>query len=294
MIVKKRYAFVKAYVDRHGKARHYLRRAGYKTIALAGMPGSKEFDAVYQAALDNAAAAKPIGEKSRSLPGSVSASIAAYYQAHEWRVSQEEGGFADGTKRMRRSSLERFRQKAGHLPLKKLKAEHVDVYLDDRAKEAGPHAARSDLKSLRAWLQHAGHDVTQGLKRSAESKSHDRWTEEEIAQFEKRHPVGSKARLCFAFGKYTGQRNSDIAAAGPKHIRDGWWTVSTRRTGGQKKTGNTPVIPLHPELRAILDATPTIGMKTFLVTEQGREFSQNSLSEIFREWCRQAGLPDRL
>ena len=46
-----RLKFVKAYVDRHGKARHYFRKPGCKPVALPGLPGSDEFMAAYGAAL---------------------------------------------------------------------------------------------------------------------------------------------------------------------------------------------------------------------------------------------------
>jgi len=48
-----RLRYVKAYVDRHGKARHYFRKPGCKPVALPGLPGSDEFMAAYSAALAN-------------------------------------------------------------------------------------------------------------------------------------------------------------------------------------------------------------------------------------------------
>jgi hypothetical protein len=38
-----RLKFVKAYVDRHGKARHYFRKPACKPVALPGLVGSDEF-----------------------------------------------------------------------------------------------------------------------------------------------------------------------------------------------------------------------------------------------------------
>ena len=38
--------------DRHGKLRRYFRRPGFKQVALPGIPGSDEFMAAYQRALD--------------------------------------------------------------------------------------------------------------------------------------------------------------------------------------------------------------------------------------------------
>jgi hypothetical protein len=43
--------FVKAYVDRHGHPRYYVRRRGYPRTALHGLPNSPSFMAEYEAAL---------------------------------------------------------------------------------------------------------------------------------------------------------------------------------------------------------------------------------------------------
>jgi hypothetical protein len=69
-------------------------------------------------------------------------------------------------------------------------------------------------KALRALTQHAvaiklrADDPTQGVKAiPAKSKTGFRtWTEEEIAQFEGRHPIGTKPRLALARG---GSRSMD-------------------------------------------------------------------------------------
>jgi hypothetical protein len=43
--------FVHDYIDRHGKPRFYLRRAGFKKIPLPGLPWSPEFMEGYERAL---------------------------------------------------------------------------------------------------------------------------------------------------------------------------------------------------------------------------------------------------
>jgi hypothetical protein len=44
--------FIQQFIDRHGHPRFYFRRPGFKRVALPGLPGSPEFMATYQAALD--------------------------------------------------------------------------------------------------------------------------------------------------------------------------------------------------------------------------------------------------
>ena len=69
------------------------------------------------------------------------------------------------------------------------------------------------------------------------------WTEEQIAQFEAAHPIGSRERLACALGLHTGQRLGDVVRMGRQHIRNGLLHVT------QRKTGKALAIPIHPELR---------------------------------------------
>jgi integrase len=112
------------------------------------------------------------------------------------------------------------------------------------------------------------------------------WTEGEIAQFETRHPVGSKARLALGLLLYTAQRRGDVLVMGPQHVRNG--VVHVR----QNKTGTTLEIELHTDLKAILDATPTEHL-TFLTTAYGKPFSPGGFSNWFRDRVVEAGLPPK-
>jgi integrase len=48
-------------------------------------------------------------------------------------------------------------------------------------------------------------------------------------------------------------------------------------------------IPLHPKLREIVEATPTVGVKTFLVTHLGKPYTAPGFGNWFRELCDAAG-----
>jgi len=137
------------------------------------------------------------------------------------------------------------------------------------------------LAALRALMRHAlaiglrVDDPTSGVRgpkyRSAGFYS---WTEEDIAAFEARHQVGTRARLALALLLYTAQRRADVIRMGRQHVRDG--VIHVR----QSKTGATLVIPLHPELRAVVDATPAEHL-TFLTTREGRQFHPDSFTHWF-------------
>jgi integrase len=110
------------------------------------------------------------------------------------------------------------------------------------------------------------------------------WTEDEIAAFEAMHSIGSKARLALALLLYTAQRRGDVVKMGRQHIRNG--VVQVR----QQKTGTPLVIPVHPELQAILDATPSEHL-TLLTTAYGKPFTAAGFGNWFRDRCDEAGLP---
>jgi integrase len=260
-----------------GRQYLYFRRPGTKRIPLPLPIGSKAFWQAYQAALERKI---EIGQELRSKPGTVSASIAAYYVSpRNWEK------LSAGTQRMRRAILENFRETYGQFPLRRLNENFIDAYLD----VLKPHAARNHLKALRGWLKHAKHDVTRGIEPiSAKSAKRSSWTPEQIAQFEAHHAIGTKARLAFAIPRFTGLGRSEVARIGPQHIRNGEIIIA------RQKTGVEPTITIHPELQAILDATAVTGFSTFLVTKTGRPFQPNDLSEQFRQWCNEAGLPRHL
>jgi len=131
--------------------------------------------------------------------------------------------------------------------------------------------------------------VTRGIEApKAKSEKRSSWRPAELAQYEAHHPIGSKARLAFALARYTGAGRSELARMGPQHIRNDEIVIA------RQKTGVEATILVHPELRAILDATPITGFSTFLVTKSGRPFEPDDLSQQFRQWCNEAGLPAHL
>src|SRR3546814_17877820 len=56
------------------------------------------------------------------------------------------------------------------------------------------------------------------------------WTEDEIAAYEKRHPIGTTARLALHLMLWTGQRGGDARAMGLQNIRSKRPVVSQEKT----------------------------------------------------------------
>jgi integrase len=127
-------------------------------------------------------------------------------------------------------------------------------------------------------------DPTRDVKAiRVKSDGYHSWMEEEIAQFEARHPIGSRPRLALALLLYTGQRRSDVVRMGRQHIRDG------RLHLRQIKTGAELAIKVHSDLQAIF-AESVVGQMTFLVTEFGKPFTAAGFGNWFREQCDMANL----
>ena len=161
------------------------------------------------------------------------------------------------------------------------------------AKAGTPGTALNFLVALRALMQHAlavglrANDPTAGVRGPKfRSGGFYAWTEEDIGAFEAKHPIGSRARLALALLLYTAQRRADVIQMGRQHVRDG--VIHVR----QSKTGATLAIPIHPELRAVLDATPAEHL-TFLTTTGGKPFHPDSFTHWFKRKCHEAGLPVR-
>ena len=233
----------------------------------------------YQQAL--AAAPIAIGAGKRSKPGSVSAAIAEFYGSQSFRT------LTGGSPVLRRAILERFREKHGHMLLASLPPAFIVALLDTMP----PHAALNWLKAFRHFFRWCvtrklvHNDPTLGIRlKVPKSDGFHTWTEQEIAQFEARWPIGSKPRLALALGLYTAQRRGDVVRIGRQHIRDGVLTVR------QQKTGATLANPVHPGLAAIIAATP-VGHLTLLITNTGKSYDANDFSDQFRSWCDTADLP---
>ena len=86
---------------------------------------------------------------------------------------------------------------------------------------------------------------------------------------------------------YTACRRGDVTRLGPQHVQDG--RLNYRQMKNRKRKPNDLSIPVHEDLKRIIDETPRKHM-TFLVTEYGKPFSVAGFGNWFREKCDEAGL----
>lgn len=272
---------------RHGLVVWYVRRKHAGRVRLRAEYGSDEFWREYRAALEGA----PSGlARPKVKPQTLGWGLERYRASPAW------AGLATATRRQRENIFRHVVASAGDTPLPEIDTQTIRDGRDRRA--AAPHGANNFVKAMRGFFGWAADpdggnlvsaNPTKGVKLldgpNDEIGFHT-WTDEEIARFEARWPIGTRERLALDLLLYTGLRRGDVVRLGRQHIRDG---VIMLRT--EKKTGTGIVYPpVLPVLAETIEATKT-GTLTFLVTERGAPFVKEGFGNWFGEACRKANCP---
>jgi integrase len=282
---------VSRFVDRHGKEHYRFRKVGCRSGYLPGYPGSTEFNEALAAF--QSGAPQPIS--GRVAPRTIGDLLARFYRSASFLKA------GDGHQRTVRGILEPFRAELANDLVANFRFQHIEAVLLARAEKrvvgkrtiGGPGAAENlheQLKRLFAYAMRLGW-ISRNAAEEAELPVKPKragfysWTEEDIAAFQRRHPLGTKARLALELMLWTGLRRSDAVRVGPQHIKAG----RIRLKAG--KTGKSVDVLAAPPLLAAIAATPAVGMTTLLVTEYGRPFTAAGFGGWFRDRCDEAGLP---
>jgi integrase len=271
--------YVLSFTDRHGHRRHYYRRGGQKLVPLPSEPGSPEFNRAYELA----AGQKLSAAKKRIRPGSFGALVAAYYASSEFR------DLRPITQASYRIYIEPLRERFGDLPAQ-MGGKDVRALIQEPPTPAAGNNVLGAIRRLVAFglaqtPPMLTSDPTANVKRRKTPRTGGfiAWTDEDIARFERRHDISSRARLAMALLLYSAQRRSDVVRMGWQHVSQG--RIAVR----QSKTDERLRIPIHPELARVLEAAPRKQM-TFLVTDYGKPFTPAGFGNWFGERCREAGL----
>ena len=277
----KRLAYVSSFPDRHGKRRYRFRRKGYQTHYFREPFGTKAFEREYAACLE--AEAAPVGT-GKIKPGSVADVIGRYYA---------DNGFLDlrpATQAVYRGVLERFRAAFGDDPIRQFDAERIARLMT--AMREKPHAAARLRKLLaqlfviarRAKLVPHGFDPVKDTRApKTETQGYHRWTEEELAAFEAKHPLGTKPRLAFALLLYGAQRSGDVRYMTHETIEGG------RIKLDQSKTNNAVDVPVVEPLQEAITAGP-LGAELLLEGRSGEAFTPKGFYQMMKRAACAAGL----
>lgn len=285
----------------NGKRRVRFRKDSFSAY-LTGIPWSEDFMRQYAAALEGTKVqASDIGAASTPRH-TLGALIKTYLDPASTSLLKTR---AAETQRTQRNILENFGEEYGHKPLYRtekngrrimlLSSEHMQAIVNGKA--STPFAQRNFLNTVRVmfqWAKSEGRipdDPTAGVTREkVKTTGYKTWSEAEIERFETTHPIGSKARLAFALLLYTGQRRGDVVKLGRHNIDGDLLIIDQGKTEGGEEAHLE--IPLHSKLVEIIAATPTVGVKTFLVTHYGKPYTAPGFGNWFRELCDAADCPD--
>jgi len=277
--------YVDGFRDRHGKHRYYFRRRG-KRVVLPGVPGSAEFVAAYQTALD----AKPAGPAIRAKAGTFDALREEYLQSAEF------GTLRETTRREMRYVLDAIclrpnpnaGGKVGDNPVAKLERKHVLRWRDSMVTKPG--AANKMLRVLKTLLRFG---VDRGYRkenpaagiRELKGGRFRSWTDEELLAFEARWEIGTTERTGYALALYTAQRRADLVKMKWSHI------VGAAIYLRQSKTGTGLAIHMHPDLLTALAAVQPRSENGILVGKRGKAFNPVTFGHLMAEAIEKAGLP---
>jgi integrase len=120
--------------------------------------------------------------------------------------------------------------------------------------------------------------------------THHTWTDDEIALYETRWPIGTRERLAFALLLYTGQRGGDVVRMRRSDIKNGMIRVSQQKTA--KDEDDHLLIPIHPALDRAMRGW-RISSLYLLSDDRGRPISRQTLTRLIRLAVKSAGLPSR-
>ena len=274
--------------DRHGNVRIYFRRPGKPKVRLHGLPGSEEFMAAYREALSGCPEAK--AEKSFEwLCG-------RYYKSTYFLALEPE------TQRRKRVVLEEICEtavasgrKLGSASFVSMKRAHVRKLRDQKA--GRPGAADLLVRTVSGLFNWAIKNDLATVnpaekleKLGGRTEGFYTWTEEDVEAFEKCWPVGTRQRLAMAIMLYLGVRRSDAVVIGKHHESQDGKMVTFPMFKGRKKGVRKLTLPILPPLRAILDASE-LGQEAWLESNLGKPYGNAGFGNVFKDWCKEAGLP---
>lgn len=260
-----------------GNPRYYLRRKGYKTVAMPDAP--RDHRVFVRAYLENS--------EGDDFPAQRLSKGTIAHGVDAWLRSPDFATRAKSTQQVWKRFLDDISDRYGTALIRDLRTEHIEIDLSGRA----PHPANNRLKVWRGlcrwWKQeklHASNPAREVEKRKVlQTEGHEAWTLEDLEAFRARWPIGTQQRAACELIHYTGARIGDATRIGPGMVRDGWLRYVT------EKTGETVTIPLHnpppfaeAPLWEALRAIPRHAV--FLTTERGKSRS----SKAARQWFAKA------
>lgn len=299
--------------DRHGNPRVYVRRNG-KRIRIRETEGTTAFTRAYSDAVDKLDAQGP--SRVKALPTHTKDTLG--WLGAQYFVSKGEDEFLSldkDSRRARRNNLEACFKVAlsdddtdpmGNCPLKYFSAQKAKRIIEAIDGPGARTNRRKHLSALCAWgveNNHLASNPVRDIKagRAQKTSGYYTWLVPDVEQFlvyhrgqlsdPKTRVRSLKAILTLGILLFSGMRRQDMVSLGKQHCRGGDWIRYTPKKTLKKRRDVTQK-PLLPVLKAIFaECAEVIGAMTFLVTAQGKPFTENGIGNWFRDRCDEAGLP---
>jgi integrase len=258
----------------------YVRRRD-RRIRIRAEYGTPEFDAEYRAAVSGVAP----GAALPAAPHTLSWLIERYRETAAWAA------LSPATRRQRENIFRQVAASAGREPFASITSDTIAAGRDRRART--PYQARHFLDAMRGLFRWAVStrlvriDPCLGVTNPARGKSDGfrAWTEDDVAAYERRWPVGTRQRVWLDVLLYTGLRRGDAVRFGRQHVRNGVGSIRTEKSKHQLEVA----LPILPALQRTLDAGPC-GDLAFICGARGEPLTKESFGNLFRIACKAAGL----
>jgi len=268
-------------ITRHGKVVWYVRVDRGPRIRIRSEYCTPEFDAEYRAALSGTPTQKAVPATS-----SLQWLLARYRETSVW------SDLSAATRKQRDNIFASVLETAGHEPYARITTATIETGKERRAHT--PAQTRNFLDAMRGlfrWAKGAGLvkvDPTAGVHnpRRKTSVGFIPWTEEHVATYEARWPIGARQRVWLDVLLYTGLRRGDAVRLGRQHIRNGVATIKMEKSGFTVEVS----LPILPVLAETLAAGPC-GDLAFICGARGEPLTKESFGNEFRNACKQAGVP---
>jgi hypothetical protein len=212
--------------------------------------------------------------------GTFAWAVDLYKSGPHWKT------LATETRKSRGSIFTRYVAAQGARPLSSITTGDIEAALYAK----GGHAAANELKALRPIFEHASKlrfipaDPTRGLKiERPQSDGFPTASGDDIARFQDRWKIGTTERLIFDLALFTGAARVDLALLGRHNISDGLLVFK------RHKTGVETLVPVTPELRAVIARTPDIA-PAFILRKNGKPYTKERIGNMFGDAARAAGM----
>jgi site-specific recombinase XerD len=287
--------------SRHGKLRYlFHRRPDGRRMTIKGQPGEPAFEARYsfleqggdlEVELKRAATER---WQNHEAPQNVSELVRYHADFMDALVQHDE--LSSYTYEHYLRFTKRFAEQYGEVLIHSIEDHHIEQILDNwsKTKNAWNNALRAIKHLFKYGKQKWGikpdpaHLID---KKPVTTDGHLPWSEDQVKKFFDVHRIGSRPHLTMMLLLHASPRRADLVKLGPKNLSivDGQEVISFTPQKTERSSGVVVTIPLHPDLKAAIDATPT-GDQTFLITERGKPYSADGFSNHVLDWRKAAGI----